>query len=129
MLTGEWGNDGKVRFESSYTGNYNDVVEYVYTDMSGNPVRASQLKEGERYKVLVRLKDTVNFEFAAGFNQEYEFTYEKSGSFAWWLILIIILAIILLIIIIIIIVIVIRRRISARNRAEEDESVNNSYGS
>ena len=129
VLTGEWGNDGKVRFESSYTGNYNDVVEYVYTDMSGNPVRASQLKEGERYKVLVRLKDTVNFEFAAGFNQEYEFTYEKSGSFAWWLILIIILAIILLIIIIIIIVIVIRRRISARNRAEEDESVNNSYGS
>ena len=119
VLRGAWGPDGKVKFESSYTGNYDEVVEYVYMQ-NGVPVKASDLKEGEKYTAVVRLKDTDNFELAEDFSYTCDITYmdAKSGM-PWWLILLMVLAAILLIVIIIIIIIVIKRRAQTEYEYED----------
>ena len=129
--SGAWGNNGKVNFTSSYTGNYDDVVQYIYKDSAGNSVSVTELVGGEWYTVEVALKDTNNFEFAEDFVKTYKFQYAAQGSaFPWWLILLLVLAAILVIVIIIIIIIVIKRRAQTQYEYEdiyEDEHDNPNY--
>ena len=124
-LTGEWGSDGKVQFTSTYEGNYDDVVDYVYTLPDGTPVNYEDLKDGQSYIVTVKLKDSQkdNFIMPDELSQPHDFTFEgnKGGSsFPWWIFLII--GIIVLLIIIIIIIIIVRRR-----RANEDDDYDDYY--
>ena len=124
-LEGKWNesNDGRVTFTNEYKGNYDEVVEYVYIHKSTQTtVKYSELVAGETYIATVRIRESakVNFEFAEGFQDTYEFTYEagKSGI-AWWLILLLVLAAILVIVIIIIIIIVIKRRAQTEYEYED----------
>lgn len=112
VLTGEWGTDGKVKFTSSFTGKYDDVVEYEYTDADGNVVNYSDLVEGETYTAKVKLKEGQERDFDdSKLPSAYEFTFtssEEESSFPWWIFLII--GAVLIIIIIIIIIIVLKKR-------------------
>ena len=122
VLDGEWNKDtGRVNFESTYTGNYDEVVEYLYT-YNKEAIDVSELKPGETYEVYVKLKDAAigNFEFADDFVQSFTFTYQGEASgIAWWLWLLLALAIILIIVIIIIIIIVIKRRAQTEYEYED----------
>lgn len=121
VLTGEWNSNGRVDFKSTYTGNYDTVIEYRYVDMDGNPVSYANLQAGVKYKALVVLRDVDNFEFAKDFSQEFEFTFKGRSSFPWWIILLIIIAIIIIIVIIIIIIIVARRKKEEKKRREQED--------
>lgn len=115
VLKGEWQANGKVKFEScSYTGKYDDVVEYIYTDSEGNEYTSTaQLEEGVEYTATVRLKAGMEANFdGSQLPGPQKITYEKdpeSGGIPWWVWLLI-AAILLIIIIIIIIIIIVKRR-------------------
>ena len=131
VLSGEWGADGKVKFESTFTGNYDDVVKYKYYKLDGTEISASELVEGESYKAIVELKEgsEKNFEFAEGFETEKTFKYSAAKKgLSWWMIMLIILSIlVILLIIIIIIVIIYRRRKAAAEAADEYEDYGEGY--
>ena len=114
-----------MQFTSTYEGNYDDVVDYVYTLPDGTPVNYEDLKDGQSYIVTVKLKDSQkdNFIMPDELSQPHDFTFEgdKGGSsFPWWIFLII--GIIVLLIIIIIIIIIVRRR-----RSNEDDDYDDYY--
>ena len=112
VLSGEWGNDGKIKFTSSFKGNYDDVVEYEYFDSNGNKVAYADLVEGQTYTATVKLKTGMDVNFDdSGILKSFTFTFKSSSSgkssFPWWIFLII--AAVLIIIIVIIIIIMKRR--------------------
>lgn len=115
VLTGEWQSDGKVKFSSSFLGNYDDVVVYEYTDSNGNKVEYSQLVEGETYTVSVKLKEGMDKNFddsklPAPTTITFKQAEEDKGGIPWWVWLIIGLAILIILIIILIIIIILKKR-------------------
>ena len=120
VLTGEWGEDGKMKFTSSFKGNYNDVVEYVYYDSEGNVVAYEDLVSGQTYTVTVRLREGMEMNFDdSQLEKSWTFVFSNGkSSFPWWIFLIIAFV---LIIIIIIIIIVVKRR-------NKDDEYDDFYG-
>ena len=119
-INGEWGNDGRVHYTTSFEGGYDKVVEYVYLKKSTQEaVDYTELEEGETYIVTIKLRSEKNFRFADGLDQTYEFAYESGGGSNWWIWLLVALAAILVIIIIIIIIIVIKRRAQTEYEYED----------
>lgn len=113
VLKGEWQTNGKVNFTSSFTGDYNTVVEYVYTNNATGEV-VTELKEGVEYTASVKLRAGMEDNFddsmlPPDFTFTYEADEEEGGSSLWWLWLLIGLLVLIIIIIIIIIIIVKRR--------------------
>ena len=123
VLEGEWGSDGRIVFTSSFTGDYNEVVEYIYRDSNGNIVSYSDLKDGQTYTASVRLKEGMDKNFdPSKLPLDYTFTFKLSdsgSSFPWWIFLII--AAVIIIIVIIIIIIVMKKR-------KKDDDYDDFYG-
>ena len=133
VLRGEWTDEGRIEFEAnSYKGDYSEVVEYIYRDVNGNEVSASELKEGERYTATIRLKSGKGANFDdSELEKTYEFTYRSvKKGISWWVILLIVIAIILLILIIIVIIYTERKRKRLREEAllEEQYEASGAYG-
>ena len=115
VLKGEWQDNGKVNFSGSFTGKYDDVVEYTYTDENGNVYHSvDELTEGVTYTASVKLKEGMENNFdASQLPADKLITYKadkEEGGIPWWVWLIIGAAVLLLIIIIIIIIIVKKRK-------------------
>lgn len=117
VLVGEWQDNGKVKFTSSYTGDdYDSIVEYTYTDADGNVYYdIKDLQEGVTYTASVKLREGMEKNFDASqlpADKLITYTPDKpdEGGIPWWVWLIIGLFLLILIIIIIIIIIVKRRK-------------------
>ena len=133
VLKGTWTDEGRIEFEeNSYKGDYAEVVEYIYKDVNGNIVSASELREGEVYTATVRLKEGKGANFDdSELVKEYEFTYKSvKKGISWWVILLIIIAIILIILIIVVIIYTQRKRKRLREEAlqEEQYEASGAYG-
>ena len=133
ILKGTWTDEGRIEFEeNSYKGDYAEVVEYIYKDVNGNIVSASELREGEVYTATVRLKEGKGANFDdSELVKEYEFTYKSvKKGISWWVILLIIIAIILIILIIVVIIYTQRKRKRLREEAlqEEQYEASGAYG-
>lgn len=123
VLEGQWGSNGRIEFTSSFLGNYDDVVEYIYTDSNGNIVAYADLKDGETYTVRVQLKPGMEKNFDdSKLPAEQTFTFSvpsSKSSFPWWIFLII--AAVIIIIVIVIIIIVMKKR-------KKDDDYDDFYG-
>ena len=119
-----WTASGTVEFmENGYTGSYDRVVKYIYTDSAGNEVTASELKVGQTYTATLVLIDTENFVLDGDPSiWTYTFTFEApaQGGLAWWVFLLIGVVLLLLIVMVIFIILVLIRR---RNSENEDGAV------
>ena len=123
VLEGEWGSDGRIEFSSTFKGNYDEVVEYIYHDSDGNVVDYKDLKDGATYTVSVKLKEGMDKNFdPSKLPDTFTFTFKISSdksSFPWWIFLII--AAVIIIIIIIVIIIVMKKR-------NKDDDYDDFYG-
>lgn len=126
VLTGEWQSNGKVKFTSSFEGDYDKVVEYIYTDGTGREYTSlAQLVDGVEYTATVRLRDGQEQNFEEPQLAPFTFTHKSpddGGSSLWWLWLL--LGLLLLGIIILIIVLLAKRR---KNDDEYDDYYDDEY--